>query len=156
MAEIINKDVKTIEVKYAEREIIIGDLHIQIIRYIVNGVYRYNTKGEHYIVVRKDIGGRITKDYGYFSIYMSPTGNCQLKSIAYMNMLLQIPERKQVMEEILKTYKDTMFLIDIISEDENNLMKLIKSNNIIIKTPYKSTRGTNMILFLIKMNDCLL
>lgn len=89
-------------------------------------------------------------------INKSPTGNCQLTSLAYVNYLLHntqnnANEIKAILTECFKMAKHTckLALVDV---NEQYIPGVESCFNVMTKQPYTSTNGSKMCHFLVKFS----
>ncbi len=106
------------------------------------------------------INARIQKsDYpAVAGIIQTPTGNCQIASVNHMDVILnKIQSKKDIYDFFKLVYGTTskrMLLIDIKTDLDGHVQQYFKES-IMSRTPYTSTRGTNMIIYLINIYDFL-
>jgi hypothetical protein len=91
-----------------------------------------------------------------FMINKSPTGNCQLTSLGYVNYLLYYTENnagviRDILVECFKMIKHNckLALIDV---NEQYIAGVESCFNIVTKQPYTSTNGSKMCHFLVKFS----
>ncbi len=90
---------------------------------------------------------------GAIYIYLAPTGNCQLWSIAYVNeILLNYKNAEELLAIIIKKVNKNLLFIDI-NRNHIEIVKKIFGNKIIADTPYVSTNGSNMNSILINVKS---
>lgn len=88
-------------------------------------------------------------------IVRSPTGNCQLACIGYLNQLLaSVKVRAEVQAIIREAFRllghDPLLVMLDVNE---SIIKLVEACfNVTHKTPYKSTNGNMMCMFLVKLD----
>lgn len=86
------------------------------------------------------------------SIYIthSPTGNCQIYTIANANYILGYDNTLEIFKTIQKRANKAQMLIDINQSYIPRLEAIFKPEDIVFKQSYTSTNGSNMIIYLIK------
>jgi len=100
-------------------------------------------------------GGTLATIY----ITLSPTNNCQLSSIGRFVDLLRQPyvTLEQKREILAKAWNlcsgINQVLIDIKDGYANETIEFFGKENMVIHTPYNSTNGSRMNLFIFKMKD---
>lgn len=103
---------------------------------------------DNYKVTVKDINGYKHNVY----IFRYPTNNCQLSTIGQATSLLSVVENRthDTMIE-LRRKSNTLVLIDIRSEYKERMLKLLAPYmTIVTETPYHSSNGSNMILYIMR------
>lgn len=88
--------------------------------------------------------------------YIGPTNNCQLASVASFNNTVDNVSSTEALVHVLKCFSQRaakrIILVDLNSRQADKLRKLLKDTNmIIVDSPYKSTNGSHMTIFLIKV-----
>ena len=89
------------------------------------------------------------------TIIKYPTGNCQVHSIAYANHLFQWTEGVKIeIHNILNAcYAELKMIPKLAIVDVNAqwIPKVDECFNVLTKTPYKSTNGSDMCLYLVNL-----
>lgn len=102
---------------------------------------------------KDDFGGSRTNSYGWLST--SPTANCQLFSLAQANNFFANVKGVDLIKTLQLIGKTAgakqIMLIDVNQSYFNKVEELFKPENVIIKTPYLSTNGSNMCIYLLRM-----
>jgi hypothetical protein len=102
------------------------------------------------------------KNRGTFMIAIAkyPTGNCQLMSVAYMNQLLHnvVDDDGNYSKEIaLAILMECIRLIScakmlsLLDVNEKYALKVEEMFEVNTKTPYTSSNGSKMVMFIVKM-----
>lgn len=140
--------------------------HVSVDRDSVSSVIMDNKKEkvtleEHPYKGKYDFNVKFPIEDGYVEtvqIIGYPTGNCQLSFIGNVRNLLGI--KKDCIKELIKKLKfNTMnqFIVDIKINDETKIEEFFKDEtSIVMKNPYVSTNGSNMILYIFKWNPTVL
>jgi hypothetical protein len=104
-----------------------------------------------------------SKTYSW-TIYITkwPTGNCQLTSVAYMNFMLdKTQSNKEDVHAILREcyrlcngnpaapFTPKLIMIDVKKE---YIERVESCFEVVMKNPYVSTNGSNMCLFMVKVD----
>ena len=84
-------------------------------------------------------------------ITKSPTGNCQLSSLAYTNHLFYLAKQEDIIDVLKECYKlcnfnPKLIFIDVRTEYTKKIEKTFET---ITKTPYTSSNNTEMCAFII-------
>lgn len=90
------------------------------------------------------------------TFYSSPTNNCQLASVASFNGTLSIVNSQEGLIHVLKCFSQCVgkriLLLDLKTAERDKLKRLLEGTSMIIaETPYTSTNGSHMTIFLIKV-----
>lgn len=90
------------------------------------------------------------------TLYATPTNNCQLASVASFNGTLSMVNSQEGLIHVLKCFSQCagkrILLLDLKTGERDKLKRLLQGTNMIIaETPYTSTNGSSMTIFLIKV-----
>lgn len=95
----------------------------------------------------------LTEEDSYRScIFTSPTANCQLYSIGNVDHILYKDKelRLEIFKFIQRQVSKNIVLLDIKQTIENQVLEIFPDkHDIISRTPYVSTNGSNMLILLI-------
>lgn len=87
---------------------------------------------------------------GYFYLDAFPTMNCQFYSIGCMNIVLLAENPLELLKIAQNKALKKMMLVDIHQgAEEARLEEIFPKEHIVIKSPYTSTNGSKMVLYLI-------
>lgn len=86
----------------------------------------------------------------YLEVYERPFGNCQIWSIAWMNVILRHVKEEHIKVVIHRCWllikRKNLLLIDINNAHVAEIAKLFSDFKIVFTTPYTSTNGSHMTL----------
>lgn len=86
-----------------------------------------------------------------FQVTKYPTDNCQFASIGSSINILQSSDALSILKDMYIILENRpMFMYDLKNNQISLLKKLFSEKDIVLETPYVSTNGTDMTLFLIK------
>lgn len=85
-------------------------------------------------------------------VFTSPTANCQLYSIGNADSILWQEKdlRLELFRLIYRNVQKKIMLLDIKPNLELKLLEIFNESEIISKTQYKSTNGSDMLIVLVK------
>lgn len=106
-------------------------------------VYTRTVNGTRYFTVR---GNTVVSD-------SAPTGNCQLYTVGYANNIFAHDNPLQIFRKIQQSIMKNVALIDIKQNYCEKIDNLFKgTSGIISKSPYTSTNGSRMCIYLLRTN----
>lgn len=113
-----------------------------------------NEQGQDLSYLRQVFITNTDKGSKYCMVDFSPTGNCQVCSIAHFNAILtsfiNIAERKAALKRLYVEGKMKHIVItDINAGYKDILEELFPEGSILVRHPYTSTNNSPMILYLI-------
>ena len=90
---------------------------------------------------------------GAMYITTSPTGNCQVSTIAYFYNILTHSRKLEVYKDLCKCVQTNIMLIDVqqMYELDVELLFAEAGATVITKTPYVSTNTSKMVMYLVNI-----
>lgn len=82
-------------------------------------------------------------------LHSSPTGNCQLGALTYANNMFMHENAREIYETLVKLSYRPIYLLDVKDNIATKVDEIFSKTEIISKTSYKSTNGSNMVIYLI-------
>lgn len=93
--------------------------------------------------VKSEYSGMRIDDYG--------TGNCQVAIVAYFASALDAQTaKKDIASTFMASNRKKLLLVDIKEYYADTLKKLFTPEDIVTETPYKSSNGSKMCIYLLK------
>lgn len=87
---------------------------------------------------------------GSFQVTIHPTDNCQFASIGQASVILNSSSAVDILKDIYAIVQKPMFMFDLKGSYISKLKELFPKSDIVMESPYISTNGSNMTLFLVK------
>lgn len=114
----------------------------------VNG---YSTVHKFCIQNEKTIEAKLRDiDLNYMCfLHSSPTGNCQLGALTYANNMFAYENAREIYNQLVKLSPRPIYLLDVTNTIASQVDTIFKKSEIISKTPYSSTNGSQMVIYLI-------
>lgn len=87
-----------------------------------------------------------------FTIYNSPTANCQISSIGNCQGIIMNKKFIQIIESLHdRDYISHQLIVDV--HNSESYTKKLDAFDIVFKNPYTSTNGSEMIMYLLRLRD---
>jgi len=87
-----------------------------------------------------------------FVIFNSPTSNCQISSIGNCEHIIMNKKFIQIIESLHdQGYISHQLIVDV--HNESHYIKILDTFDNVFKTPYTSTNGSEMIMYLLRLRD---
>lgn len=85
-------------------------------------------------------------------VYYGPTGNCQWLSIRSFEDLLRCTNEEMtvLLQTVFKDHGKPLFLVDVLDQWVEELKNRFTEDEILMTSPYISTNGSKLTMFLIK------
>jgi len=89
----------------------------------------------------------------FFQVTRFPTDNCQWGSIGSAKNILKSSNAKEILQDIHSIWIRPMWLFDLPHNYQTCLEALFPAKDIVLKSPYISTNGSHMTLYLVKSDS---
>ena len=93
----------------------------------------------------------------YFIVNTTNTGNCQMASIAWVNMIHDncrtTEELETLFKEIVALHVGKLLCLIDVTQDLADIMIPFLKNDIVVNTPYKSTNDSNMVIIVFRTKN---
>lgn len=119
-----------------------------------NTNYNLYTYGKRWVDYKDITKGVLSNDIkcinGICEIITSPTWNCQISSIAGVNLVLGYDNPLDLLTLLYVKSMKKLLLIDVHQTFEKQFEDLLGKKNIVIKSEYVSTNASKMVIYLFK------